>query len=113
VLGVIEQRGPLTAGALVHATGLSPAAVTGLIDRLERAGVAERRQDPADRRRVLVALGPRAARITEMYVALERGARAVVGDYSEEELAAIARFLRAMNELGVKHVARLEGRPRR
>jgi DNA-binding MarR family transcriptional regulator len=33
VLGVIEQRGPLTAGQLGEATGLSPAAVTGLIDR--------------------------------------------------------------------------------
>jgi DNA-binding MarR family transcriptional regulator len=108
VLGVIEQRGPLTAGQLGDATGLSPAAVTGLIDRLEQAGVAERRPDPADRRRVLVAVSPGAARIAALYERLERDARGRVEAYSAREQAVIARFLREMYELGVDHVARME-----
>jgi DNA-binding MarR family transcriptional regulator len=108
VLGVIEQRGPLTAGQLGDATGLSPAAVTGLIDRLEQAGVAERRPDPADRRRVLVAVSPGAARVAALYERLERDARRRVGGYSAREQAVIARFLREMYELGVDHVARME-----
>jgi len=108
VLGVIEQRGPLTAGQLGDATGLSPAAVTGLIDRLERAGVAERRPDPDDRRRVLVAVSPGAAHIAALYERLERDARGRVGAYSAREQSVIARFLREMYELGVDHVARME-----
>jgi DNA-binding MarR family transcriptional regulator len=108
VLGVVEQRGPLTAGQLGDATGLSPAAVTGLIDRLERAGVAERRPDPADRRHVLVAVSPGAARIAALYERLERDARRRVGAYSAREQTVIARFLREMYELGVDHVARME-----
>jgi DNA-binding MarR family transcriptional regulator len=108
VLGVIEQRGPLTAGQLGDATGLSPAAVTGLIDRLEQAGVAERRPDTADRRRVLVAVSPGAARIAALYERLERDARGRVGAYSAREQTVIARFLREMYELGVDHVARME-----
>jgi hypothetical protein len=36
-------------------TGLSTGAVTGVVDRLERAGYVTRAQDPHDRRRVIVA----------------------------------------------------------
>jgi DNA-binding MarR family transcriptional regulator len=108
VLGVIEQHGPLTAGQLGRATGLSPAAVTGLIDRLERAGVAERRGDPRDRRRVLVGVSSGAARVAGLYRSLERDARAKVELYSPSELAAIARFLRDMHAIGVEYVARLQ-----
>jgi DNA-binding MarR family transcriptional regulator len=107
VLGVIEQRGPLTAGQLGEATGLSPAAVTGLIDRLERAGVAERRSDPRDRRRVLVAPAAGAAAIAAHYGDLERDTREAVARYSAEELAIVTRFLRQMYEIGLAHVERL------
>jgi DNA-binding MarR family transcriptional regulator len=108
VLGVIEQHGPLTAGQLAQATGLSPAAVTGLIDRLERAGVAGRRPDTRDRRRVLVAVAAGAARIAELYTALERTTRDAVAQYTPEQLDTIADFLRSMHAIGVDHVARLE-----
>src|SRR5580704_16132559 len=49
------SRGPVTAGELARFTGLTTGAVTGIIDRLEKAGYAERINDPNDRRRVLVA----------------------------------------------------------
>jgi DNA-binding MarR family transcriptional regulator len=35
-------------------TGLTTGAVTGMIDRLERAGYVNRQPDPDDRRRVIV-----------------------------------------------------------
>jgi DNA-binding MarR family transcriptional regulator len=108
VLGAIEQRGPLTAGELARLTGLSAAAVTGLIDRLERAGVAARKADPADRRRVLVAASKGARRIAERYAALERDALRALEGRSAAELDAIAAFLRDMHAIGVEHVARLE-----
>ena len=108
VLGAIEQHGPLTAGQLAQRTGLSAAAVTGLIDRLERAGVAARKGDPADRRRVLVEVARGAEPIAEIYRTLERDARRVLDGFSGAELKAIAEFLREMNEVGVEHVARLQ-----
>jgi DNA-binding MarR family transcriptional regulator len=109
VLGAIEQRGPLTAGELARLTGLSAAAVTGLIDRLERARVAERRPDPADRRRVLVAVAQGADRIAALYGSLERDARRVLDGRSARELETISAFLRDMHAIGVEHVARLQG----
>src|SRR5579871_2016463 len=49
------SRGPVTAGEIAKFTGLTTGAVTGIIDRLAKAGYAERVNDPQDRRRVLVA----------------------------------------------------------
>jgi hypothetical protein len=46
--------GPVTAGTLAEAKGLTSGAITGVIDRLERSGFARREPDPGDRRKVLV-----------------------------------------------------------
>lgn len=94
---VVEE--PLTAGELGRRLGLSSAAVTGLIDRLEAAGLAERVRDPDDRRRVRIALGatarrlgesqlaPIAARIDEAVDALDHDGLRAVGEF----LAALTR----------------------
>lgn len=58
VVGLLEGRGPQTAGQLAEGTGLTTGAVTGVIDRLERAGYVRRDPDPGDRRRVIVKLLP-------------------------------------------------------
>jgi DNA-binding MarR family transcriptional regulator len=57
-LDVIDREGPVPAGRLAGASGLTTAAVTAVIDRLERAGYARRVGDPNDRRRVLVEATP-------------------------------------------------------
>src|SRR3569833_1561798 len=48
-------EGPQTASAIARHTRLTPAAVTALIDRLEKRGFVRRRPDPDDRRKVMVA----------------------------------------------------------
>src|SRR5579871_3680772 len=53
-LNIIENSGGLTAGELAVQAGLSNGAITGVLDRLERAGFAQRVPDPGDRRRVNV-----------------------------------------------------------
>src|SRR6185437_5384251 len=53
-LGIIGETGALTAGQLAELTGLTTGAITGVIDRLEKAGFVRRAQDPDDRRRVIV-----------------------------------------------------------
>jgi DNA-binding MarR family transcriptional regulator len=112
VLGAIEQHGPLSAGRLGELTGLSPAAVTGLIDRLERSGVARRRPDPDDRRRVLVEMAPGGQRVAKQFGALEQDALRALDGRDERELETIAAFLRDMYEVGVRQMARLEKRSR-
>ena len=55
------SRGPVTAGRLAKLTGLTTGAITGVIDRLERAGLARRRRDADDRRKTLVSMLPAVA----------------------------------------------------
>src|SRR3982751_2533102 len=54
VLGVLGRMGVATPGQLAESTGLTTGAITGIVDRLERAGFARRAPNPADRRSVLV-----------------------------------------------------------
>src|SRR4029453_18469712 len=49
-LDLLERSGPLTAGDLARQSGLAPASVTALINRLEAKGFARRVQNPTDRR---------------------------------------------------------------
>ena len=53
-LDVVRHNQPVTAGQLASRCGLTTGAITGIVDRLERAGVVCRRRDPDDRRKVLL-----------------------------------------------------------
>jgi DNA-binding MarR family transcriptional regulator len=50
----LHSYGAMPAGRLAELTGLTTAAVTGIIDRLEEAGYVRRVNDPKDRRRTIV-----------------------------------------------------------
>ncbi|BCL29205.1 hypothetical protein GCM10017557_40640 [Streptomyces aurantiacus] len=66
VLGAGEDL--LTAGDLASRLHVTTGAMTGIVNRLERAGYVARRPDPADRRRVRIAALPAAtARVTSLY----------------------------------------------
>src|SRR5438874_8563851 len=51
---LLQLNGEATPGWLAEMTGLTTGAVTGMVDRLERAGYVTRVPDPQDRRRVIV-----------------------------------------------------------
>ncbi len=54
VLDLLSRAGALTAGQLAELTGLDTGAITGLIDRLGKAGFVQREQDPSDRRKAMI-----------------------------------------------------------
>ena len=53
---VLWERNPQTVGALGDALDLDSSTLTPLLKRLEAGGLVERRRDPEDERRVIVAL---------------------------------------------------------
>ena len=53
-LDLIYRFGAMPAGRIAELTGLTTGAVTGIIDRLEKAGYVRRADDPQDRRRTIV-----------------------------------------------------------
>jgi DNA-binding MarR family transcriptional regulator len=57
-LALLGSKGPMSAGELAREIQLTPGAVTGVADRLERAGLVRREPDPADRRRVVISAVP-------------------------------------------------------
>src|SRR5690348_3305280 len=68
-LDLIALRGQATAGELAEASGLTTGAITGVIDRLEKAGFAKREADAKDRRKVIVRAVPAAlSRIMPFFV---------------------------------------------
>ncbi|MFZ5814776.1 MAG: MarR family winged helix-turn-helix transcriptional regulator [Bacillota bacterium] len=58
LLRMLEERGESTVSEVAAHLGMSVAGATGLIDRLVRAGLVERRRDESDRRLVFVTLSP-------------------------------------------------------
>jgi DNA-binding MarR family transcriptional regulator len=95
-LDYVVLGGPQPAGALAERTGLTTGAITGVIDRLERAGFVRRVSDPGDRRKVLVmALPAVEKRIMPLARPMERAANAALARYSDDELRLILDFMRA------------------
>jgi DNA-binding MarR family transcriptional regulator len=111
-LDLIDQRGPMTAGALADALRLSRSAVTTVIDRLEALRYVRRVPGRPDRRQVVVELTP----------LLLRRARALYGDgddvdqalerFSAAELELIRDFVRRDREMNERRAAELTRRSR-
>jgi DNA-binding MarR family transcriptional regulator len=92
-LSLLSSAGPQTATAIARHTRLTPAAITAMVDRLERRGYVRRAADPTDRRKVLVEPSEETRRLaTEIYGPLVEAGAAMLSRYSESELAAVARF---------------------
>src|SRR5438034_2670026 len=64
---LIARQGPMTAGELADRAGLTTGAITGVLDRLERAGWVRRERDPHDRRRVMVHLDRKSTRLNSSH----------------------------------------------
>ena len=98
-LDVLEQEGPLPAGQLAKAVGLSTAAMTTVIDRLEARGFVSRERDPDDRRRVVVRLSPQLHQeMWPLYAPLAEMAEDVYKRFTDEELELVLRFLETASE---------------
>ncbi|MFF7366957.1 MarR family winged helix-turn-helix transcriptional regulator [Streptomyces tricolor] len=93
-LDLLQRSGALSAGELGEVTGLAPASVSGLIDRLERKGFARRVKDPQDRRRVNVEIDPGVeTRFTPLFAPFAARMADLYAEYSDTELTVILDFL--------------------
>jgi DNA-binding MarR family transcriptional regulator len=111
-LDFIVMRGPVAAGELAAATGLTTGAITGVIDRLERAGFARRERDAHDRRKVLVrALPAIERRAAPLFQPMERAAMAVLARYTDKELALLLDVFTRLGEAATAAANALNARP--
>ncbi|WBB69078.1 MarR family transcriptional regulator [Micromonospora sp. WMMD812] len=93
-LGLIARSGPIPTGALAPELGVGITAVTGIVDRLERAGYVRREPDPTDRRRVLLVANQAAVPdLGGIFADLGREMYAFMSRYDEREMAAIVDYI--------------------
>jgi DNA-binding MarR family transcriptional regulator len=99
VLRRLHQQGPARQNALATDFGLSPHSITDIVDGLERAGLAERRPDPTDRRGKLVAITETGEACLDVANATrERALTQIFGVLSEEDRATLLRLLDSLDE---------------
>src|SRR5262245_16197984 len=113
-LDVLEERGPITAGELAAATGLSPGATTTLVDRLENEGFVRRVADADDRRRVRIELTDAARQaIGDTYYPLAADGEPWIRARTEKELRLLCDFLELGTDINLKNAARVRRLPPR
>ncbi|HET8757779.1 MAG TPA: MarR family transcriptional regulator [Solirubrobacteraceae bacterium] len=111
-LDLIDQAGGMTAGELAKAAGLTSGAVTAVVDRLEKAGMARRVADPADRRRVRIEITPKLWEATgPLMTPFLEESQAILDDYTTEELARFSDFLERVIAVQAKHTERIRRSP--
>lgn len=99
---------PRSASELARRTGLTPAATTSMIDRLERKGFVRRTADPADRRRVVVEMTEEGHRRTwELYGPMVTEGLPMLESLSTAELELLVKHLVAIREITERHEERL------
>lgn len=97
---ILREEGGATAGELAQATGLTSGAITGVIDRLERAGFAKRHPDPKDRRKVIVVPVPdRLPEIGKLFESLGRNMGRMMSSYSPREAELLVAFMKRASEI--------------
>lgn len=98
----------LTAGQLAEAVGLTGAAVTALVDRLEASGHVTRVRDEGDRRRVAIRAVPAKLRELDRLYAGQNAAMAkLLAKYGAAEFAAIADYLANGTRILIEQTAQL------
>jgi DNA-binding MarR family transcriptional regulator len=111
LLDVLSRLGPATAGELATHTGLTSGAITGVVDRLVKAGYAQREPNPRDRRSVIVTLlpNPRSDQLRpEVFAPLGRAIADLSAHYQPAELVAIASYLVGLTDILREQTARLQ-----
>jgi DNA-binding MarR family transcriptional regulator len=97
-LDLLQRLGPLTAGEMAQHTGLAPASVSGLIDRLEAKWLVRRVRHPKDRRRVIVEINDdqllaRFAEVGNLFEPYVADLDELYDSYSDEQLELILDYI--------------------
>src|SRR5579859_2186898 len=102
VMDLLESSGPSTAGQLADLTGLTTGAITGMLNRLEDAGLVRRERDPNDGRRVIVRLAPgkdEMHEISSIFDSIGKAWDEMASHYDDEQIAFLLEFLKRSNAM--------------
>lgn len=94
----LDDNGPMGQQALIEALAVDPSVLVAILNDLERDGLAERRRDPADRRRHIVEMTAAGAdALTKVQEALTAMERELCSGLDEEEIVQLYGLLSRIN----------------
>ncbi|MBB4948152.1 DNA-binding MarR family transcriptional regulator [Kitasatospora gansuensis] len=94
VLMVLQDEGAVGQHFLTETLGVDKSVIVALLNDLERDGLAERRRDPADRRRHIVEISPRGSTlVTELHRTVEAVQADLFRDLTPAEIATLKSVL--------------------
>lgn len=98
VLTLVDSDGPVSMRQLAESLDVSDAGATGVVDRMEKRGLVERRRDAVDRRVVFVHLTDAGRHVFEELAARRRERLSkLLDELSEGDMAALLRGVRAVH----------------
>jgi MarR family transcriptional regulator, 2-MHQ and catechol-resistance regulon repressor len=98
VLTALEAEGPLSMKQLAEAMDVSDASATGIVDRMEKRGLVERRHGTEDRRVVRVHATEAGFQVfRDMAAHRQEGLTKVLAELTEEEMASLLVGMRAIH----------------
>lgn len=110
-LGLVLLNDGLTAGEIAKASGLTSGAVTGVIDRLDRAGLACREADPKDRRKVRVRPTPKGrAAESGPYHSFGKAMDRLAESYSDAQISLLIDYFSRSQAVILAEMEKLKGR---
>jgi DNA-binding MarR family transcriptional regulator len=112
-LGLLHRYGSMSSGHLSKLTGLTTGAITGVVDRLEKAGYAKRKGDPNDRRAIIIEPKNQDTfekKVRPIFGPLSRKSSELLASYDLKELKLILDFIGKFVNLTQGEIIRLRGR---
>jgi DNA-binding MarR family transcriptional regulator len=101
----------MTAGHLAEHAGLTGAAVTALVDRLEATGYVVRERDADDRRKVAIRPVPAKVReLDQLYASHGAEMAHLLSKYDASEFVAITDYLANATQILAEQTAKLRGK---
>lgn len=111
-IDLLLRFGPMTAGEFGERSGLAPASVTGLMQRLESKGVARRVRHTEDKRKVLIELvGDQAMPAAPYFEDFLGGLGALLNGYTDDQLRVIADYCFKAARIQTESAVRLASLP--
>ncbi len=114
-LGLLREHGSSSASRLAKLSGFTTGAITGIVDRLERAGYVRREPHPTDRRSVIVQpqhLKEVQQRVGPIFQSLLNAMATIASHYTTAELEAIQGFFRETTKVLQAETAKLRKKKR-
>lgn len=109
-MDIISRYQPMTAGKLAQYCGLTTGAITGLVDRLERAGFVERERDSQDRRRVYIKPienAERSQKVRQLYTPIAAAFLTLTSQYTPEQTQLLINMHNQLNEVTERAIGEL------